>query len=255
MRIDCRMDIGIGKRCIEDRVLVNNSILAGGVYSVDIPHNESIVIAVADGVGGNNAGDLAAHIAVEGLLSLNLSSIDSEMSLKTRIKQINAKIIEHSHFDLRYDKMATTLSGLYYTGSRWFLFHVGNTRVYLFESPYLKQMTSDHTLASEMIQAGMSTDEIQDSGSTSTITSCLGNGDTCAADKLEVFDVTPSVLGADKVFFTSDGIHDFIPHAMLERGIASGAPTLDVLRLSMELARTRGSLDDLSMICLNLKEN
>lgn len=255
MRVDCRMEVGLGKQDIEDRILVENTIMAGGVYTTSIPRSKPFIIAVADGVGGNNAGDLAAHIAVEGLLSMYLGGIDCVEALEARITQINARIIEQSQQNQRLNRMATTLSGLYFTGEKWLLFHVGNSRVYLLDTPYLRQITSDHTWASEMLQAGLTEEEVQRSGKSSTITSCLGNGDALTAGKLQVFDVTPSIEGAKSIFLTTDGIHDFIPHAMLERGVISGTPADELLRLCMELARNRGSEDDLSMICLSFEEN
>lgn len=70
MKIYCRMETGIGKKNIEDRVVVDNSIIAGGVYSADIPKMQPFVVAVADGVGGNNAGNVAAHVAAEGVVTV-----------------------------------------------------------------------------------------------------------------------------------------------------------------------------------------
>ena len=254
MRIDCRMEVGLGKQAIEDRILVDNTILAGGIFSMQIPNGTPFVVAVADGVGGNKAGNWASHIATEGLLSMKLHAISNEVALEARIKQINALIIDRSLQEKQFEKMATTLSGLYFTGERWFLFHIGNSRVYLLDTPYLKQITTDHTWVSEMLQAGLTEDEIKSSGKSSTITSCLGNGDALVASKLQVFDVTSSIETSTSIFLTSDGIHDFIPHPMLERGVTSGTPPEGLLRLCMELARSRGSTDDLSMICISLRE-
>lgn len=255
MRIDCRMETGLGKRAIEDRILVDNTILAGGVLSMTIPADVPFVVAVADGVGGNSAGNWASHIAVEGLLSMKLCAVENEAALEARIKQINTRIVECSLQEKRLEKMATTLSGLYFTGEKWLLFHVGNSRIYLFDTPYLRQITTDHTWTSEMLQAGLTEEEVKNSGKSSTITSCLGNGDALMAGKLQIMDVTSSVLTAKSIFLTSDGIHDFIPHPMLERGVASGTPADELLRLCMKLARERGSTDDLSMVCLSFADN
>ena len=253
MRIWCRMETGLGKREIEDRVLVNSTILAGGEYSLEGSLQAPAVFAVADGVGGNLAGNRASQMVLEGLKSMNLEGISTEDRLKALIRRVNAGIVEFSKGDERCEKMATTLSGLMYTGERWLLFHVGNSRIYAFERPYLKQLTDDHSLSQEMREAGFSEEEIRRSGRSSSITSCLGNGDVSMASKLEVFDVTSELDSAEAVYLTSDGIHDFIPHQMLERGVSSDTPAGELLRLCMELARSKGSADDLSMLCLTFE--
>lgn len=255
MRINCRMETGIGKRVIEDCILIDNSILAGGVFSTTIPHGTPFSVAIADGVGGNNAGNWASHIAAEGLLSMKLRAVDNESALEAQIKQINAQIVERSLQEKQLDKMATTLSGLYFSGEKWFLFHVGNSRVYLLDTPYLKQITTDHTWAYEMLRAGLTEEEIENSGKSSTITSCLGNGNIATASKLQIMDVSDLVFASKCIYLTSDGIHDFIPHQMLERGVTSGVSTDELIRLCMELARERGSIDDLSMMCLSFDDS
>lgn len=255
MRIDCRMEIGIGKHEIEDRVLIQSTIITGGLYTMSVLPDEPFVVAVADGVGGNKAGNFAAHIAVEGLVSMKLKGIDSSESLTTRIRQINERIIAKSQQNPQFERMASTLSGLYFTGKRWMLFHVGNSRIYCYDTPYLKQVTDDHTLESEMFRAGLSEEEIQKSGNRSTITACLGNGNSVFADKLQVLDVTSTINSGKSVFLTSDGVHDFIPHSMLEHGISSGVPVQELLHLCMKLARERGSTDDLSMVCVSFSDD
>ena len=62
MKIYCRMETGIGKKNIEDRVVVDNSIIAGGVYSADIPKMQPFVVAVADGVGVEITLEMLQHM-------------------------------------------------------------------------------------------------------------------------------------------------------------------------------------------------
>ena len=169
MKIYCRMETGIGKKNIEDRVVVDNSIIAGGVYSADIPKKQPFVVAVADGVGGNNAGNVAAHVAAEGVVTLSMPTDCPEQVLSTKIEQLNAKIVAQSQYDPQLQRMATTLTGLYYTGANWLLFHVGNCRAYSWKAPYLNQLTQDHTWARQMSLSGWSEEEIAASGRSSEI--------------------------------------------------------------------------------------
>lgn len=106
MKIYCRMETGIGKKNIEDRVVVDNSIIAGGVYSADIPKMQPFVVAVADGVGGNNAGNVAAHVAAEGVVTLSMPTDCPEQVLSAKIEQLNAKIVAQSQYDPHLQRMA-----------------------------------------------------------------------------------------------------------------------------------------------------
>ena len=75
MKIDCRMETGLNKRATEDRILVQNTILAGGDFSASLPRSGVWGIAVADGVGGNQGGAEAAHMAAEGLCEIRLRDV------------------------------------------------------------------------------------------------------------------------------------------------------------------------------------
>lgn len=253
MKIYCQMETGIGKFNIEDRVLIDNSVIAGGVYSAVISGDRPFVVAVADGVGGNNAGNVASHIAAEGLITLSMSQVSSEQALIAKISQINAKIVELSKLNAAYSKMATTLTGMLFTGERWFLFHVGNCRAYTWRSPYLNQLTKDHTWANEMRLLGMTEDEIESSGRSSEIISCLGNGDVSTAKRLCVTDVTGEITEASRIILTCDGIHDFMTNGELEQGINSMDNIPELLQLSMHFVRENGSQDDLSMLVIDMK--
>lgn len=248
MRVACRMETGKGKLDIEDRVLIGDTILAGGTYSMEVPDGKPFVLAVADGVGGHKAGDVAACTAVEGITAAKLRHENDEVALRAKISQANARIIERSIQDPSMEKMATTLSGLFFTGTRWLLFHIGNTRAYLLERPYLNLLTKDHTWSAEMRLAGFSEDEVKDSGRSSSITACLGNGNERYAEQLQIIDVTSAVQNANGIILTSDGIHDFVSQGTLEGEIGRDTSAEELLQRCMKLARDAGSEDDLSIV-------
>lgn len=233
-------------------MVIDNTIIAGGIYSVDIPQGHPFVAAVADGVGGNNAGNVAAHVAAEGIVTLSMPTDCPEQVLLAKIKQLNANIVAQSQCDSQLQRMATTLTGLYYTGSNWLLFHVGNCRAYSWKAPYLNQLTQDHTWARQMSLSGWTEEEIAASGRSSEITACLGNGDVSTAKQLYVSDVTEIVSTADRIILTCDGIHDFMKGEELEHGIHSVHNTPELLALSMDFARENGSQDDMSMVVIDL---
>lgn len=254
MKIYCRMEIGPGKRAIEDRILVGDSILAGGTYYIEKDSPASpFTLAVADGVGGNRAGDFAAHLAAEGVASLNIPEDAKAETILQIIKETNDRIIEKSKSSIKYHKMASTLTGLCNINDRWLMFHVGNTRVYSWNRPRLKQISADHSWAREMRQMGLDEETINNSGRTAEITSCLGNGDAGTADKLIVREITDEIGSAEKLLFTTDGIHEYIGADLLESTFRSIDDVQTYMEQAMAFARSNGSDDDMSMMIVDLR--
>ena len=256
MKVYCRMETGLGKEHIEDRVIIENTILAGGVYLNELPANRMpFTVAVADGVGGNNAGNVASHMAAEGVASFQIPMDSDEATITQLVNETNERIVEKSKWDPKFHKMATTLTGLCHVGNKWLLFHVGNTRVYVWKHPYLTQLTTDHSWVKEMQLMGMNEEEIKKSGRATEITSCLGNGDTSAAKKLQVYDVTSEVASAQMLLLTSDGVHEYIAEDALEFSFQSIEDVHLYMEQAMAFARQNGSYDDLSMVIVDFRED
>lgn len=254
MKISCKMEIGSGKTGMEDRVLIGSNVLAGGSYRIEAPESESpFCIAVADGVGGNNAGDIAAHIATNNLLAFQLPDDLTAEGLQQTIQEINMHIVEESRRVPALRNMATTLSGLCRVRRKWLLFHVGNTRVYTWNSPYLSQLTIDHTKARELRLLGMSDEEIERTGNATAITACLGNGDIAFAQALQIKDVTEDVAASQMLLLTSDGVHEFIPREVFERSLQSVDDVDLYLSQALACARQNGSTDDLSIVLVDFR--
>ncbi|MBR5020994.1 MAG: protein phosphatase 2C domain-containing protein [Oscillospiraceae bacterium] len=254
MKITCRMETGIGKTEAEDRLLVGSNILAGGSFNLSVKPGGRFVAAAADGVGGNRGGAMAAHMAAEGLAQLNLPGQWQADTLMDLIREINMRIVEKSRYIPELHKMASTLSGICCIDGRWLLFHVGNTRVYAWNRPYLTQLTQDHSLSFEMKQQGWSEEQIQNSGRANQINACLGNGDPSFAARLQVADVTEAVASAQMLLLTTDGVHEYIPANALEYTFQQITDPGLYLEQAMAFARKNGSEDDLSMMLIDLQE-
>lgn len=256
MRVYCRMKHGATKSNSEDRVLINNSILSDGVFFTEINSgNDPVVFAIADGVGGNPGGFLAAHMAVEGLMANTLPCNIDDAGVLQLIKNINNRIIEKSTYEGIYPKMATTLSGICLFQDKYYLFHVGNTRVYAWDDPYLTQLTVDHTYVKELRMLGLTEEEIRKNPKSSEINSCLGNGDPQTANRLYVKDVTDEIGSARMVILTTDGIHDFISNESLENSLTRITDIPTYLKDALAYAYSKGSRDDLSMVIVEMDDD
>ena len=252
MKAYCYINKGIDKTNCDDRVLINNSIIAEGFYQTELSNEQRSVFAVADGVGGNKAGYYAASLA---MIFMSESIIPAELSaenIEQRIIEVNQEIIFLSEKDLRYERMATTLSGICSDGKKWLLFHVGNTRVYIWAHGTLSQLTEDHTWVREMQIKGYCEEELVESSKKSVITACLGGGNESLIDQLQISDITSFIQGAKRIFITSDGIHDFIKHSILEASIERISDPYKYFQQAVEFARSEGSQDDISILMIDL---
>ena len=145
--------MGISKKENEDRMILGKSVIAEGSFITNI---DTGTIAIADGVGGNNAGAVASHFVATRL------TVTDNISLE-QLSKINTDLIELSNTEPQYSKMATTLSGIHFDKDRIFIFHVGNTRIYTLQGgKYLKQLTFDDTTINYLIASGrLSSDEAE----------------------------------------------------------------------------------------------
>ena len=119
----------------EDRILINGNIISDGFFEIE--STEKTTICVADGVGGNNAGAVASSFVCENLK--NMSSVD-----KSGLETINTQLLGKSVESTNLKGMATTLSGICIDDTNANIFHIGNTRIYVFQGSYIKQITEDH---------------------------------------------------------------------------------------------------------------
>lgn len=236
MKIIAVTQKGTGKTENEDRIVVGKSVLAGGTLSGEI---ESGVLAIADGVGGNNAGSAASHFIAGKVCNLTDITVEA-------LGEINEELLALSMKDAGYDGMAATLSGVMIADGKACLFSIGNTRVYFLQGgKYLKQMTTDDTTLNYLLETGqLSAEEAENFDRRNEITACFGGG------RADLFKIKLSKLEAvvSPVLITSDGIHDFLSVDQMEDIIGEYGLTETACEEMISRARLQGSRDDASVI-------
>ena len=220
----------------EDRVVVNKTILSSGVLQTDFTGG---ILAVADGVGGNNAGAVASHFVAMKLTSL---AEPSEAALTA----INQALLEESSKDQGLAGMATTLSAVYIT-EKVSMYHVGNTRVYSLQNgKYLKQLSSDDTKVNYLLATGQLTpEEAETYDKRNVITACMGGGKE-EFFQLKVSDI--SEINAPALLMTSDGVHEYVSMDEIEDTLDELGFTAAACSKIIEIARVNGSTDDASIL-------
>jgi serine/threonine protein phosphatase PrpC len=168
---------------------------------------EPPLFAIADGMGGARAGEVAAGIAAGALSEGRLGVVD-EASLEAAIADANRRVFERSLADPATAGMGTTVTVALVdaAGSQIVFGHVGDSRAYRLRGDVLEQVTTDHSLVAELVRSGVLTpEEAERHPQRSAITRAVG---TERAIEVDVFTV-PAELD-DLLLLCSDGLTDML---------------------------------------------
>ncbi|MGZ5336733.1 MAG: protein phosphatase 2C domain-containing protein, partial [Solirubrobacterales bacterium] len=143
------------------------------------------IFAVADGMGGAQAGEVASSIAARAFEQNLDESKSAERQLREIAQQANTEIHELAEKDSSRAGMGTTLTTALLRGDEVSIAHVGDSRAYVFRDGELKQLTKDHSLVEELRRQGRLTDEeAEEHPQRSIITRALGPEDKVKIDTL-----------------------------------------------------------------------
>jgi PPM family protein phosphatase len=183
---------------------------------------EFALFAVADGMGGHRAGEVAARLAIEEILAtlstpsairaveryVSNAGLDSRRKvlafLRRAVEQANQRVRREALENPEYSGMGTTLDVVWLARDHAFIAHAGDGRVYLARARAVLQLTHDHTLASRSSRTpdGLALALGEGSSSSAGVTNALGLSDLVEVDTLFV-DVGPR----DRLLLCTDGVH------------------------------------------------
>ena len=154
--------------------------------------------AVADGMGGHQAGEVASATAVASLLD----ELRAGRPVDLAVGRANTEVFGRAQASPDLRGMGTTLTAATFTGTHLRIGHVGDSRAYLWRDGSFRQLTTDHSLVAELVAAGeLTPEEAEVDHRRSMITRALGIGATVQVDALEV----PLEPG-DRILLCSDGL-------------------------------------------------
>jgi len=204
------------------------------------------LLLVADGMGGHAAGELASAVAVATVADLDVhppSGSELMNSLTDSIDSIGETINTIITEEPDLTGMGTTITGLYWLGSRVSIVHVGDSRAYLFRDNSLQQLTHDHTYVQTLVDAGRITEE---QAATHPKRSLLMR----ALDGMNPVEADLSVREArvgDRYLLCSDGLSGVVDEALIAGSLTMSDPTGCVTRL-VDLALERGAPDNVTVV-------
>ena len=180
-------------------------------------HNEDSLIiipplfAVADGMGGHEAGEIASEITVNTLAELAPSHLDAE-GLTAAVEAANYNVMKAPRQGIGRDGMGTTLTAAMLEGERLLIAQVGDSRAYLLHKGHLQQITRDHSLMADLIEAGQITpEEARVHPNRSVITRAIGSDIHMRPDIYEL-----NVDAGDRILLCSDGLSSMISNNAIE---------------------------------------
>jgi PPM family protein phosphatase len=209
------------------------------------------LFAVADGMGGAQAGEVASKLAVEVLeQGLPDGPGSVEERLAERVREANARINAISRSDDQRAGMGTTLTAAYVGEDELTVAHVGDSRLYRLRDGTFERLTDDHTLVEELVRQGRLTPkEADEHPQRSIITRALGPEAGVEPDSR-----TWAARDGDLYLICSDGLTSMVPEDRVAE-IVRGAPALDAAaRALIDAANAAGGRDNITVVLFRLED-
>lgn len=153
-----------------------------------LPRGDERFCAVADGMGGHNAGEVASAMAVD-VYARELRPLENirGMAMRQAVEHANAAVFTRSISAREFNGMGTTFTGLAVNGNDVHIAHVGDSRAYLIRNGCIMCLTLDHTLVQEMVLQGLITpSEAKHHPKRNYITRALGTAENVEVDLVQV---------------------------------------------------------------------
>ncbi|KUN81839.1 protein phosphatase [Streptomyces griseoruber] len=204
------------------------------------------LLAIADGMGGAAAGEVASSEAISTIVALDddVPGSDVLTSLGTAVQRANDQLRSLVEEDPQLEGMGTTLTALLWTGQRLGLVHVGDSRAYLLRDGVLTQITQDHTWVQRLVDEGRITEEEATTHpQRSLLMRALGSGEHVEPD-LSIREVR----AGDRYLICSDGLSGVVSHQTLEDTLASYQGPQETVGELIQLALRGGGPDNITVI-------
>jgi serine/threonine protein phosphatase PrpC len=242
----CATDTGRARSNNEDSV------------TVDEPNALAVL---ADGMGGYNAGEIASGMATSfiqrelgrWLEEVGESATDPEVrrAMDICVDNANRAIFNAANANPQYAGMGTTLVVAVFRGTRVLIGHVGDSRAYRLRGGRLMQVTRDHSLLQEQIDAGLITPEqAAFSANKNLVTRAVGVEDTVLLET-HLHDVQPG----DMYLMCSDGLSDMLDNATLAQLLQTHDELPKAGRALIDAANEAGGKDNIALVLVRVAGN
>jgi len=222
----------------------NNEDFCG--HAIESPRE--VVLAVADGVGGYEGGEVASQMAVEVTLAAyreSAPSLGPAKRLYRAVQRANIEIHNRALTVPELRRMATTLTAAVVADGALYAVHIGDCRLYVIRGARIQQVTKDHTVVGERVRLGLiSEKDARNHPERSALSRCLGRELVASLDR-----ITMPLRAADRVIVCSDGLHGTLEDHEIDHLSRNLSPAEACRKLIGE-ANERGAADNVTVAVL-----
>jgi serine/threonine protein phosphatase PrpC len=198
------------------------------------------LFAVADGMGGAQAGEVASKLAAAALEDTDSGSSSGQERVVSLIQEANRRVYARANTDPATSGMGTTMTVALVEGQVVTIGHVGDSRAYLVRAGSLEQLTEDHSLVNELLKSGkLSPQEAETHPQRSVITRAVGTDPDVDVDAFTV-----DALEGDVFLLCSDGLTDMVDDEGILDVVERYHDDLDRVAKSLVSAANRGGGED-----------
>lgn len=203
-----------------------------------------VIVAVADGMGGHAAGEVASATAIGAAVEAG------DDSAVARVEAANAAVLSAAAEDTARTGMGTTLTlAIFWPDGRLEIGHVGDSRAYLLRNDRLTQLTIDHTFVRELIAQGrLAPEEAATHPRRHMLTRTIGMQDV-RVDSLDIH-----LLPGDRVVLCSDGLTGMVSDTRVTRILSNTPAPTDSVWSLVEAANAAGGLDNTTVAVVDVAE-
>ena len=235
LTVNAVCDIGCKKPSNEDMILLHDTMFRDGEKKAAYDAKGRVIIAVADGVGGLDNGEIASEQVIKSLRNI-LANIPDDLS-NEELRNVFDTYCSETHTGMPKD-MGSTLVGLFFYNSKLFRYHAGDSRIYRLRRGELERLTVDHSLR----ESGG-----QKNAPSNIITNSIGGG---SSTFLEFAEIEFPFYNNDIYMLSSDGMHDLVS----QKEIQDVLDKPNAAQMLTDIAKQKGGKDNISVVTIHIKE-
>jgi serine/threonine protein phosphatase PrpC len=207
------------------------------------------LFAVADGMGGAQAGEVASRLAAAAFREYREADrLAPEERVAAIIKEANRRIYDRARTDSEVSGMGTTVTAALLSDGRVVIGHVGDSRAYRIRDGRLEQLTEDHSLVADLMRSGrLTAEEAEGHPQRSVITRALGTDPDVDVDTLVV-----EAEAGDLFLLCSDGLSTMVSDAEVLRTVERAGSLDDAARDLVRAANSGGGEDNVTVVLFRL---
>lgn len=211
------------------------------------------LFAVADGLGGHQAGEVASQMACEILAATLKDSPEKNIAklLTAAFQKANEAIFKRAWTQPDQYGMGTTLTTAVLFPRTLYIGHAGDSRAYLYREGKLTQLTEDHSLVAELVRQGhLSPEEAERHPQRAIVTRALGAEETV---KVDIF--SQEVKTGDQILLCTDGLNVVVTDSEIATILASESSPKKTCQKLIKTANSHGGPDNITVVLVEVEKS